>query len=143
MKFHGRIKENKPFVIRYSVLSPGEYHYTRPYESWAPAYKRKYEVFYATLRESIEREGFRNPVLLNNLNVLYGNSRAWLAHELDIPLPGFIRDFNGTLTQYEEVTTLEEVLKKFKDKPQIKYDPPYVFNFFNDNHSALSRKRAV
>lgn len=87
--------------------------------------------FYDKLIESVKREGFRNPVLFDNLDemkVIYGESRTWVAHKLQIPLPAFINDGRNNFNHFEEIYTEQQALSKFKDKPaKFRLGPPMFF----------------
>lgn len=88
--------------------------------------------FYDRLIASVRREGFRNPVLFNNLagemKIVYGESRAWVAHQLGLPLPAFINDGVGAFAHFERIDTEAQARAKFKDQPvKFRLGPPMFF----------------
>jgi len=81
---------------------------------------------------SVSREGFRNPVLFNNftgeMDLVYGESRAWVAHKLRMPLPVFINDGVGQFEHFEQISTEQQARAKFKDRPaKFRFGPPLFF----------------
>lgn len=97
--------------------------------------------FYLKLEESIKQEGFRNPILVYagwmNTGRFYrcpthikdqgmekllmcvscGGSRLYIANQLGIDIPCIIIDHIDRFSQFEELTTEDEILAKFKDAP--------------------------
>lgn len=118
-------------VVRYGILAPDDlppHAITRKHAVNASVPKSWYE----RLTQSVQREGFRNPVLFNNLagemEVVYGESRCWVAHRLGIPVPAFVNDGTGRFEHFEQVTTEAQALAKFKDRPvKFRLGPPIFF----------------
>jgi len=118
-------------VVRYGLIPPDELP--------PAAIKRSKAVnasvpksFYDRLMRSVAIEGFRNPVLFNNtageMAIIYGESRAWVAHKLQIPLPAFINDGVGQFEHFELIKTEAQARAKFKDKPtKFRFGPPIFF----------------
>ena len=79
--------------------------------------------FYAQLEQSIKEEGILNPIFCNCFKEgtfsRYGTSRLWIAKKLQLSLPCIIADYTGEWSHLEELKTEEEVLSKFKSKPEI------------------------
>ena len=102
----------------------------------------KMDGFYAKLEESVLRDGVRNPIatVAGKLRTergfdklppymqldptklwvcdFQGGSRLFMAqrHKLDVPV--MIADFVNAFDQYEELTTDEQILSKFQDRPE-------------------------
>jgi hypothetical protein len=105
---------------------------------------------YTKLEQSILNEGFRNPLIITlgkpvrksfNLlppelkakptNQLYllegttGGSRLWVAQRHNMLVPCFVNDYTDTLMG-EEITTVDQVVKYYKDKPrEISFHPKH------------------
>lgn len=98
--------------------------------------------FYTDLEKSIRKEGIRNPILIyagwmNDgrwfrcptyikdqgmekllICVSSGGSRLWVSKQLGmINIPCIIIDHIDRFTHFEELTTVDQMLTKFKDKP--------------------------
>lgn len=118
-------------IVRYGFLLPGDL----PPESITRSCTANASVpksFYDRLLQSVQREGFRNPVLFNNLagemKVVYGESRTWAAHKLGIPLPAFINDGVQQFEHFERITSEAQALAKFKNRPvKFRLGPPLFF----------------
>jgi hypothetical protein len=97
------------------------------------------KFFYEHLRESIEEKGFLNPILCWNfksgLHVLYGTSRAWLAQQMQKPIPAFIVDFSLKWEEGELITEKEQALSKFGEEPDELIFQWNYFNFVNERFS--------
>ena len=90
------------------------------------------ESFYLNLLNSVEREGFRNPILLENqsgeLKVVYGESRCWVAYQLKIKIPAFINDYQDKYKDLELIVDETQARAKFKDKPtKFRFTKPIFF----------------
>ena len=97
--------------------------------------------FFAKLQESVEKEGFRNSIIVRAgympmpcwksmseefrspgmENMMFcdqlGGSRLWTAFKLDMSLPCIIRDYKE-LIDAPPLTTVEEVAACYKDQPE-------------------------
>lgn len=118
-------------VIRYGYLSPDLLPIAVRTRSTFGVSSQK--SFYDGLLESVKHEGFRNPIILENnsgLKLTYGESRGWVAIKLGIPVPSFINDMKNEFEDFELITTKEQALSKFKDKPaKFRLGPPILFTF--------------
>lgn len=60
------------------------------------------------IQDSIERDGFRNPILVyktkQGLHLSFGGGRLLAAQNLDMLIPAIVVDYTGELSNYEEVT---------------------------------------
>jgi len=118
-------------VIRYGLILPDELPpaaITRSKAVNASVPKS----FYDRLIRSVSMEGFRNPVLFNNMEgemaIIYGESRAWVAHKLGVALPAFINDGVGQFEHFELIRTEQQAREKFKDRPtKFRLGPPLFF----------------
>lgn len=108
-----------------------------------PLFKRKeeQESYYSRMLASVEREGFRNPIVyLDRADcttgcsmVSYGGTRAWAAIELKMDVPAFAVDyppFNSAYDTWEDITTVRQALAKFKDWPNQLEFRPDSFDFW-------------
>lgn len=79
--------------------------------------------FYIKLEKSILKEGIRNPIFCNSYEegtfCRYGTSRLWLAkkHQMDVPV--IIADYVDRWSDLELLTDEDDVLARFRDKPEI------------------------
>lgn len=117
-------------MIRYGLLRPEQL----PIEAINRSHAVNASVpksFYERLLKSVHQEGFRNPILVENINelkVVYGESRSWAANKLNIPIPAFINDDKNEFTHFELITTEQQALSKFKDRPvKFRMGPPLFF----------------
>lgn len=78
--------------------------------------------FFKALRSNVERDGFRNPILLYNthegLLLSFGGSRLRVAKELDVRVPAIIVDYTGNYQLFQEVTS-SNWQGFFKDVPVL------------------------
>ncbi len=106
-----------------------------------PVIERKMKpMFFDALRESVAKDGFRNPIILydtyEGLLLAFGGSRLRVAKELDVPIPAIVVDYTGKRSDAEEVT-LDNFEEFFTDVPEY-------FEFTNvgvDTHYSLERNR--
>ena len=79
--------------------------------------------FYQELEASIKKQGVRNPIFCNSYEegcfCRYGTSRLWLAKKLKLDIPVIIADYVDAFKDLEELSTEEDILKKFKEKPEV------------------------
>lgn len=114
-----------------------EAHYVRRFNEVSGHYDR--------LLESVEREGFRNPIMVaggrlerrrpselppavrNKENLLVseylGGSRLWAAQRLGIEVPCIVNDYTDVLPDAEVLPNINAVLAKFTDAPR-RFDMP-------------------
>jgi hypothetical protein len=94
------------------------------YQGWCsmpvtPAYRKV--QFFEALRESVRQEGFRNPIIVWNvqegLHAQFGVSRLRVAQQLEIPIPCLINDVADGYTDATLVTT-ENWDEFFTDPPR-------------------------
>lgn len=94
----------------------------KPPKCWYNKLEQEYQ-FYTKLRESMEREGVRNPIFCNSFDegtfCRYGTSRLWLARGLDLDVPAVVADYVGRWDNLEELHTEEEIREKFIDQPEV------------------------
>lgn len=78
------------------------------------------------LLKSVGTHGFINPVVCNankgGIVVTYGQSRAAVARELDIPLPAVIADYDDRFPMYRQLNSVDEIA-------ELWYDPDIVRPF--------------
>ena len=97
--------------------------------------------FQQALRESIEREGFRNPVIIYSTSegdfLSFGGSRLRAARDLQLEsIPALVNDYSGRYSDCPEVTP-DNVFDFFTDVPEfIEFTPTGV-----DTHYSLERNR--
>jgi len=62
----------------------------------------------AAIKESIRRDGFRNPIIVYRSGgeylLSFGGGRLQAAKQLGIPVPALVVDYDGDMGDYEEVT---------------------------------------
>lgn len=157
-------------TVRYAVLSPsqifnltsprylpeislkwmGRYHWHHfKYEPLRDAieahYVRRFNQasgHYERLLESVEREGFRNPIMVAGgclerrrkvelphaerhklddgkllVSEYLGGSRLWAAQQLGVDVPCIVNDYTDVLPDAEVLPHMNAVLAKFKDAP--------------------------
>jgi len=116
--------------------------------------------FYERLEKSILKDGIINPILINagwcypirrswlppgisgkERHLLFcdkcGGSRLWVAQKYNLEIPCIVSDFYGRFVDQEQLFTIGDILKKFRDKPKsIKLLPSGV-HFTNLPHSHL------
>ena len=95
---------------------------------------------YRRLHDSIEREGFRNPIMVSAgflerrlpkdlppdmrgrsdliVSEYLGGSRLWVAARLGVPVPCIVNDYANVLPDAETLPNLSAVLEKFTDAPK-------------------------
>lgn len=106
-----------------------------------PVRERKIKPkFFVALRANVERDGFRNPILLYNtpegLLLAFGGSRLRVAKELDKKIPAIVVDYAGCYAACPEVRP--DNYKEFFT------DVPVLFWFTEhgvDTHYSLERNR--
>ena len=90
--------------------------------SWFRKLEKK-NGFFTKLEKSILDEGFRNPIYCTSITegtfCIYGSSRLWIAQKNKLDIPVIISDYVGAWDSLEELKTIEDILKKFKDPPEI------------------------
>jgi hypothetical protein len=104
---------------------------------------QKKNKFYIKLEGSIKKEGIINPILVQAgyctesyrkyLSIEHqqdlskclccdrnGGSRLWIAQKLNIDVPCIIADYSNMFKDrnYEELTSVEEILNKYKVRPK-------------------------
>ena len=97
--------------------------------------------FFEALRESVRREGLRNPIVVyalpEGLFLSFGCSRLRVAQELGLPeIPALVVDYTGEFADAEEVTQA--------NWQGFFRDPPRHFEFTSDGidtHYSLERNR--
>ena len=107
--------------------------------------RKMYGNFLERLQESVDAEGFRNPIhvcdgdpgMANRKpkEVPYGGSRVYVAMELEIPVPALVCDLIPFNTKYddmrfEEITSMAHCLSKFTDRPSCIEMRPEYFEFW-------------
>jgi hypothetical protein len=129
------------YRVRYGKLSyrvfPADFIIT------PPLFKRKeeQESYYSRMLASVEREGFRNPIVyLDRADcttgcsmVTYGGTRAWAAIELKMDVPAFVVDYpewNSLYDDWEDITRVRQALVKFQDLPNQLEFRPDSFDFW-------------
>lgn len=131
--------------IKHRVVRNPDYGGPRlSYQGWCsqlvtPATRKV--KFFEALRESIKREGFRNPIIVWNFNeglhVQFGVSRLRVAQEEGLQIPAIVNDCVDEYVECMEVTP-ENYHTCFLDIPQRVY-------FNNDGsfdyHYSLERNR--
>ncbi len=112
-----------PYAIRYGLLTPGDIPDSFTMADWVHKQNEKQYQFYTRLEASVLKEGFRNPVMCyekpGERTFPYGGSRVWMAWKLKIPVPALVSDWTGAFKHFELVTTLDQALAKFRDKPTV------------------------
>ncbi len=109
-------------MVRYGVMRPSE---LPPFDigSLVVNQNEKRYQFYTRLRESVEKDGFRNPILCyhkqSGSTLPYGHSRAKIAKDLGIDIPAIICDFVGDYTDCPRMDTVGEIRERFIDPPSI------------------------
>ncbi len=151
--------------VHYVVLDPSEIFgmigrcgggYNTVWEDWSPEGRearnniiKEYEIgmdkicgHYAKLKDSVAKEGFRNPLIVTCgpplkrqlthlppelrskpkhewllLEGTTGGSRLWVAQELGIKVPCLINDRTGRFAKFPRLLRPTDVLKYYKDKP--------------------------
>lgn len=96
--------------------------------------------FFEAMRESVQREGFRNPIVVyalpEGIMLSFGGSRLRVAHELGLPIPCIVADYTGEFDGAPEVTE-DNYASFFVDVPQhFAIDGDGV-----DTHYSLERNR--
>lgn len=112
-----------PYEIRYGLLQPSDIPASFYLADWVHKKNEQQFQFYTRLEESIKREGFRNPVMCyekkGERTFPYGGSRVYMAHKLQIPVPAIVSDWTGVFKHFELITTVDQALSKFTDKPTV------------------------
>ena len=105
------------FNVDYPSLLPGVL-----FSSMVLVEHRSKPLYRAALRASLEKEGFRNPILAyecdGGLLLKFGNSRLQIARDLDITLPAIVVDHQERYSDRPEVTN-ENFAEFFTDVPRI------------------------
>ncbi len=153
---HGEGETDSPFTVWYDVMPSnsittvgvpkkfGLIAWTRTSEP-PGMNKTRCALFYDTLQQSVAKHGFRNPILCWNMDILYciyGTSRLYAGHNLDIDIPTFIVDFKGDWSSGEQIFTEEQALSKFTEEPTYFQFTDKTFNFCNEkwHYDILVRK---
>lgn len=96
--------------------------------------------FFEALRESVRREGFRNPIIVyalpEGLFLGFGCSRLRVAQELDAEIPALVNDYTGEFDTAPEVTP-SNWREFFTDVPEYFEWLPYGIDY----HYSLERNR--
>lgn len=106
-----------------------------------PIKERKIKpAFFVALKKSVDKYGFRNPILLYNtpegLLLSFGGSRLRVAKELDREIPAIVVDYVGDYNDCPIVTP--------ENYAVFFVDPPVYFEFTDegvDTHYSLERMR--
>jgi len=147
MGFHGTQRYSTIPEVRYGVINGktlsknvyvpkrNEYRPLHPIQSRYRVDKPYYDKF----ESDVLSNGFRNPALCwcfnNNTYAVYGTTRVWLAHKLDIDVPTFIVDWSKDWQNLELVTSREHALQKFTDEPTELIFEPDFFSFYNERNT--------
>lgn len=123
------------YEVRYGLLLPSQIPQSFYMADWVHKKNEKDYQFYTRLEESVLKEGFRNPVMVyekhDERTFPYGGSRVYIAHRLQIPVPAIISDWTGAFKEWELITTLDQALSKFKDKPTVlEFHPTHGCQFW-------------
>lgn len=124
-----------PYEIRFGFLQPGDIPESFILADWVHKRNEKQYQFYTRLEASVLKEGFRNPVMCyeksGERTFPYGGSRVYTAHKLQIPVPALVSDWTGAFKHFELITTLDQALAKFKDKPTVlEFHPEFGCQFW-------------
>lgn len=91
-------------------------------DDWSHRQNEQKYGFMSRLRDSVRREGFRNPILVfrgdGNDRIPYGQSRATIAKQLGIAVPAIVCDWTGASVG-EPLRTLADVRSHFLDQPTV------------------------
>lgn len=144
MNFKIRLAYVNPHDVRDRIIFNPNYGgrpCTVPGTCIIPIRERKIKPkFFVALKESMELEGFRNPIVLYNtkegLLLSFGGSRLRVAKELDMPAMAIVVDYNN---QYNclPLVTPDNYKKVFTDVPEF-------FEFTDvgiETHYSLERNR--
>ena len=148
MKFKVRYAYVYPFLVIHRMIRNPNYGGTPctvPGTCIIPIRERKIKPkFFEALREDVDNNGFRNPILLYNtpegLLLSFGGSRLRVAKELKDNVPAIIVDYvdiDNTAYREAEMVTEDNYFKFFRDEPQL-------FKFTDigvDTHYSLERNR--
>lgn len=131
------------YEIRYGLLQPGDIPESFKRADWLNKLHEQQFQHYTRLEESVRREGFRNPVMCyekhDGRTFPYGASRVYTAVKLGIAVPAFISDWVGTFKHFELITTVDQALTKFVDKPSVlEFHPQFGCQFWGCAHVHLS-----
>mgnify|MGYP003133884568 CR=1 FL=1 len=147
MGFHGIERYTTIPEIRYGIvngkgLSTNVYVPKRnEYRPLHPIYSR-YRVdkpYYDKFESDVKSNGFRNPALCwcfdDNTYAVYGTTRVWIAHKLNIDVPTFIVDWSENWKHLELIESRKQALDKFIDPPiELVFEPDF-FSFYNERNS--------
>ena len=132
-------KSDRDYQIRYGIIPANlisdkvivkNPNYGEPIGEWGSrpvtpsAHQMKREgQFYLKLEKSILKEGIRNPIFCNCFEegtfCRYGTSRLWLAKKHKLEVPVIIADYTGEWKDLELLVDKNDVLDKFRDKPEV------------------------
>jgi len=124
-----------PYEIRYGLLQPSDIPESFYMADWVHKNNEKKFQFYTRLELSVKKEGFRNPVMVyekpGERTFPYGGSRVYIAHKLQIPVPAIVSDWTGAFKHFELITTVDQALEKFTDKPTVlEFHPQFGCQFW-------------
>lgn len=131
------------YEIRYGLLEPGDIPDSFVLSDWVHKKHEKQFQFYTRLEESVLREGFRNPVMCyekhGERTFPYGGSRVYMAVKLCLSVPALITDWTGAFKHFELITTLDQALDKFTDKPTVlEFHPSLGCQFWGCTQTQLA-----
>ena len=136
----------RSYTIRFGILKPQDFSdwalvwrhpgYSRPPaptpnngEHGAKPLRREHKqyqnmtAFYDSLKESVAREGIRNPVFAlcyeDGLYVRYGCSRVMTAKQLGVEIPVVIADYTDNWEHLMELKSENHIRSKYKDQPAL------------------------
>jgi len=123
------------YEIRYGLLQPTDIPAAFYLADWVHKKNEKQFQFYTRLEASVKAEGFRNPVMVyekpNERTFPYGGSRVYMAWKLQSPVPAIVSDWTGAFKHFELITTVDQALSKFTDKPTVlEFHPVYGCQFW-------------
>lgn len=108
-------------VLRYGPIAPSDLALAKHQDM-----RLKPRVF-EPLRASVQRGGFANPIIVwathGEIRPIYGITRAWVASDLNIPVPAVIVDYDGRFPAYERLHTVDDVANKYTAPDVIR---PYL-----------------
>jgi hypothetical protein len=94
--------------------------------------------FYTKLEASILEQGFRNPIFCNAIQEgtfsRYGTSRLWIAKKHNLDIPCVIADYTGEWEHLELLTTEDQIREKFKEQPEIFWEPEFRIDSCAHSH---------
>ena len=130
----------------YNLVGPYDFRDDEDRKALGHSQIQQQQQFYDSLEQSIQAEGFLNPIVVIAGKVFdmewptlplfaqreklvcpqYGGSRLWVGQKLGLAVPCIVCDYSKNFSSAVELKTTVDIKRKFKDSIRLTVAPHYV-----------------